>query len=117
VNPFVIYESLSSASSTSSSPVNTPVGTNLPNATNFPTVFDFARQLATFGSPIDKIVIHDDQEIDFYCKSGTRITYMLGNEQNAYTALSSASTHINIAKGTVEYVDLRFPGKIYIKSK
>jgi hypothetical protein len=122
VNTFMVYESLASnnvasAVSASALSTSTPIGTTLPNAKTFPSVFDFARQLSLFGSPVDKIVIQPDQEIDFFCKSGTRVTYMLGNEQNAYTALSSASSRINIAKGSIDYVDLRFPGKIYVKSK
>ena len=117
VNTFAVYEPIGTGVASSSSETNVRVGMILPNAVEFPTVFDFARQLATFGSSVATIVIHDDRTIDFYCKNGTRITYMLGDEQNAYTALSSASTHIDVAKGSVEYVDLRFPGKIYVKAK
>ena len=86
------------------------------NADTIPTVFDFARQLNTFGSPVISIVMHDG-EVDNNLTSGTRITYMLGHEQDAFTALVSARTNLNLADGSIEYVDLRFDGKVYLKKK
>ena len=47
--------------------------------------------------------------------SGTRITYVLGDEQNAFAALSSAQSDFNLSDGSVDYVDLRFDGKMYLK--
>ena len=48
---------------------------------------------------------------------GTRVTYVLGDEQNAFTALTSARDDLNLADGSLEYVDLRFDGKVYLKKK
>lgn len=94
--------------------VTAPVGGTLPNADKLPSAFDFARQLATFGSPVSSIVFHED-EVDDYLKSGTYIGYVLGDEQNAFTAFVSAHTNFNLADGSVDYIDLRFPGKVYVK--
>lgn len=108
VNSFAVYEPLAD--------VTTPIGSTLPNAEKFPATFDFARQLATFGSPVSAVVFHDD-EVDDYLASGSRVTYVLGEEQNAFTALASARANFNLADGSVDYIDLRFPGKVYLKKK
>ncbi|MBU6388581.1 hypothetical protein KGQ72_01760 [Patescibacteria group bacterium] len=107
VNAFILYES----------PANgNPIGSTLPNAQKLPAAFDFARELDTFGSPISAIVVRAD-EVDDYFQSGTRVTYVLGNEQNAFTALVSARGNLNLADGSLDYVDLRFDGKVYLKRK
>ncbi len=108
INPFVLYESLDASTS--------PIGSTLPFAKDFPSVFDFARHLATFGSAVTSVAIHDG-EVDDVLASGTRITYVLGHEQDAFTALVSARDKFNLADGSVEYVDLRFDGKMYLKKK
>ncbi|MGD0328264.1 MAG: hypothetical protein ABSB00_00950 [Minisyncoccia bacterium] len=108
INSFIVYESLLNDVS--------PIGSTLPNAEKFPPAFDFARQLGTFGSPVDYVVFRAD-EVDDYLASGTRITYVLGDEQNAYTALVSARNNFNLTDGSIEYIDLRFDGKMYLKKK
>lgn len=106
LNSFVVYEPLASGVD--------PIGTTLPHANKFPAMFDLARKLASFGSPVEKVVLRAD-EVDEYLASGTRVTYVLGGEENAYTALASARANFNLADGSLEYVDLRFPGKMYLK--
>ncbi|MSU74773.1 hypothetical protein EXS57_03285 [Candidatus Kaiserbacteria bacterium] len=86
------------------------------HANTIPQVFDFARQLDTQGSPVTKVIIRGD-EVDDYLASGTRVTYILGDEEKAFTALVSAHENLNLADGSVEYVDLRFDGKVYLKRK
>jgi len=108
LNSFMVYESFAHESS--------PVGSTLPNATDLPSVFDFARQLSTLGSPVISISFRND-EVDDYLASGTRITYVLGDEQNAFTALVSARANLNLADGSLDYVDVRFDGKVYSKKK
>jgi len=108
VNSFIVYESPAHESE--------PIGSTLPHAVKFPAAFDFARQLDTFGSPVSSVVFRED-EVDDFLSSGTRITYVLGHERNAFTALMSAREGFNLADGSVEYVDLRFDGKMYLKKK
>lgn len=93
-----------------------PLRATLSQATLLPGAFDFARQLATFGSPVSSIVIRES-EVDCYLASGTRITYVLGDEQGAFTSLVSARENLNLADGSLDYVDLRFDGKVYTKKK
>jgi len=117
------------ASSTATMPINTftlyrpladdaslPLHATLPDAALLPDAFAFTRQLAGFGSPADAVVIRGD-EVDILLASGTRVTYVLGHEQDAYSALLSARASFNLANGSVDYIDLRFPGKVYIKKK
>ncbi|MHB8709958.1 MAG: cell division protein FtsQ/DivIB [Minisyncoccota bacterium] len=109
INSFAVYGPLAAVG-------GSPIGSTLPNAEKLPAVFNFARQLGTLGSRVTSIVFRGD-EVDEYLASGTRITYVLGNEQNAFTALTSARANFNLADGSVSYLDLRFSGKIYLKKK
>lgn len=93
-----------------------PLRATLSLAALLPGAFDFARELSTFGSPVSSIVVRDG-EVSNFLASGTRVTYLLGDEQNAFTALVSARGNLNFADGSLEYVDLRFGGKIYLKRK
>lgn len=106
VNAFRVFEPVEASAST--------IGETLPNANLFPGIFDFARKLSLSGANVDVVAIHDGQ-VDDYLSSGTRVSYLLGGEQGAYTALKSASAQLNLADGSLEYVDLRFPGKVYLK--
>lgn len=93
-----------------------PLGSTLAHADQLPGTFDLARELATLGSAVSYIIIRGD-EVEDHLLSGTRIIYVLGNEQYAFAALVSAKDHINLADGSLEYVDLRFDGKVYTKKK
>ncbi|MBU6491124.1 hypothetical protein KGQ25_03185 [Patescibacteria group bacterium] len=113
LTPFVLFDSLAEGAVI-------PIGATLKDANRLPAVFDFARQVGTFGPAVAAIVIRGD-ETDFFLTSSTnaftgpRITYLLGDEQNALTALVSAKSQLNLSDPTLQYVDLRFSGKIYLK--
>lgn len=108
INSFTVFSVLSHP--------DNPIRSILPNAEKLPAAFNFARQLYSFDSPVSSIVFRTD-EVDDYLASGTRITYVLGDEQNAFTALRSARSDFNLADGSIEYIDLRFDGKMYLKKK
>lgn len=91
-----------------------PLRASLAHAEKLPAAFDFARQFAALGAPVVRIIVTGDEVSDVLA-SGTRITYVLGNEQNAFTALTSSRTNFNLTDGSVEYIDLRFDGKVYVK--
>ncbi|MDD3531039.1 MAG: hypothetical protein PHV99_00365 [Candidatus Pacebacteria bacterium] len=93
-----------------------PLHASIAHAGELPSLFDFARQLDTFGSPVSHVVLRDD-EVDDILESGTRITYVLGHEQSAFAALVSARDTLNLTNASIEYVDLRFDGKVYVKRK
>jgi hypothetical protein len=93
-----------------------PIGETIAYAQKLPATFDFARQLSTLGSPVTHVIIRGD-EVDNLLASGTRITYVLGHERDAFTALVSARDKFNLADGSIDYIDLRFDGKVYVKRK
>lgn len=109
LNNFVLYVPLAGET-------QEPLRATIAYAEKLPYAFDFARQLDTLGSPVTTVVIRDD-EVDDYLTSGTRITYVLGHENDAFTALVSARDNLNLADGSIDYVDLRFDGKVYLKKK
>jgi len=109
LNSFAVYQSLTASSSD-------PIGATLASASALPDAFAFARSLNDFGSPVESVVVRSD-EVDDLLASGTRITYVLGQEQQAYSALDSAKSTMDLSDGSVAYVDLRFPGDIYVKQE
>jgi len=109
INPFKVYVPLAGDTLE-------PIRATVANNEKLPSTFDFARQLSTLGVSVTHVVIRTD-EVDDYLSSGTRITYVLGDEQNAFTALISAKENFNLSDGSIEYIDLRFGGKMYIKRK
>lgn len=99
------------------------IGATLKDANQLPMVFDFARQLGLSGPPVRTVVIRGD-EVDFFFATSTygtaadlRVTYLLGDEQNSFAALVSAKSTLNLSDPSLQYVDLRFPGKVYLKKK
>lgn len=117
VNTFALYAPLDSARG---GPLTVsevePLRATLAQAERLPSVFDFARELTTLGSSVTRVILRGD-EVDNMLASGMRVTYVLGNEQNAFTALVSARENLNLADGSIDYVDLRFDGKAYVKRK
>ncbi|MDO8623847.1 MAG: hypothetical protein Q7R54_00620 [bacterium] len=101
-----------------------PLRATLAHAKQLPDLFDFARKVSEFGSPVVTIMLRDD-EVDLFLESGlsraesrgTRLTYVLGDEENAFSNLMSAKANLNLSDGSLLYVDLRFPGKVYLKRK
>ncbi|MDO8407938.1 MAG: hypothetical protein Q7S95_01735 [bacterium] len=117
LNAFILYAPLvgnSPRSSSGEAGAPEPLNATLADAVKLPDAFNFARQLSAFGTAASAVVIRGD-EADILLASGTRVTYVLGHEQDAYTALASARASFNLANGSVDYVDLRFPGKVYVK--
>lgn len=93
-----------------------PLGATIARAAELPGAFAFARRLADLGSPIAAVFIRGD-EVDDLLASGTRVTYVLGREEEAFSALISAKRDLDLSNGSLEYVDLRFSGKVYLKER
>lgn len=93
-----------------------PLRATIAHAEIVPHAFDFARQLDTLGGSVTQVILRGD-EVDDYLKSGTRIIYILGHENDAFTALVSARDNLNLSDGSIDYIDLRFDGKVYLKKK
>lgn len=108
-NSFLVYAPLVSE-------LSEPIRGTLTDAEKLPTTFDFARRVGTFGASVATIEINEG-EVNYYLDNGTRITYLLGQEQQAMTALVSAGSNTDLSDGSLDYVDLRFDGKVYLKRK
>lgn len=93
-----------------------PLRNTLTHHEALPNLFDFARKLADVGGVVRAIALSGD-EATLEFASGTRLIYVLGTEEATYTDLVSAGNHLNLESGTLEYLDLRFPGKVYLKKK
>jgi cell division septal protein FtsQ len=110
LSDLLVYAPTSAAASTS------PVGATVASADKLPAVFEFARDIAKLGADVASVVLRGD-EVDLYLPSGTRVTYVLGDEQGAYTLAVSAFPQLNLKDGSILYVDLRFSssGRVYFK--
>jgi len=108
VNPFLVHAPLD--------PTAEIRGQILPERERLPAAFNFARQLGSFGSSAISVAVATP-EATITLKKGTRVTYVLGKEEEAYAALTSAKEKVNLNDGSIDYVDLRFSGKVYLKRK
>jgi hypothetical protein len=90
------------------------LGAVIAQARSLPNVLQFVKILRAMGASIVKVVIHGD-EVDFYTQNNTRITYVLGREEMARQLAQSAFPALNVGDGSLEYIDLRFDGKVYFK--
>jgi hypothetical protein len=105
-----MYDSLAS----STNATNSPLGDTVAEASMLPNALELVKDIKSLGVPIVSLVLRGD-EADMYAQSGTRITYVLGTEQATAELATSAFPSLNLNDGSLEYVDLRFAGKVYYK--
>lgn len=89
-------------------------GVTIPHAEQLPALFNFAREVGTLGTRAYAVERSADAVV-VYLESGTHLIYRAGGEQAAFTALQSAKGSLDIADGSLSYVDLRFEGRLYLK--
>jgi cell division septal protein FtsQ len=104
----LIYSPLSATST------GTVIGSTVEQAADVPNILRFARSLQSLHADIQTVQIRGD-EVDLFVKSGTRITYVIGDEDAAAARAQAAFPQINLDDGSIDYVDLRFDGKVYFK--
>ncbi len=110
-----IYAPLAQASSSEAQvTASVPLGSHIIEAGMVPNALRFVKVIKSMGVPIVAFAIRVD-EADMYTQSGTRITYVLGREEMAKQLAESAFPSLNLGDGSLEYVDLRFDGKVYFK--
>lgn len=83
---------------------------------SLPQILSFVQSLETFGTPLTEVSIRGD-EVDLFAESGTRITFVLGQEEQALKDARAALPTLNLMDGSIDYIDLRFDGKVYLKRK
>ncbi|MEK7099624.1 MAG: hypothetical protein AAB883_00590 [Patescibacteria group bacterium] len=95
---------------------DTPVRAHVTYASALPGALKFVKGMRALGADIRSVTLRGD-EIDLHTKAGTRITYVIGKEGQAAMLAGTAFPSFKINDGSIEYVDLRFDNKIYIKRK
>jgi hypothetical protein len=96
-------------------PTDDPVGAHVAGAARIPDALRFARALQAIGAPVASIQLRGD-EADLYVVPGnTRLTYVIGREDAAYALAKASFPQLDLTGGSIDYVDLRFGGKVYYK--
>lgn len=93
-----------------------PLRTHVVGAERIPDILRFSRAIKSLGIPVHSIAIRGD-EADLYVPEGTRVTYVIGHEEEAAKGASASFPNLNLMDGSLEYVDLRFDGKVYLKRR
>jgi hypothetical protein len=78
-----------------------------------PDALKFVDTIRELGAPITDVSIQGDEAELWY--GGAKILYVLGREGDAALLAASAFPALKLTDGTIQYIDLRFPGKAYIK--
>lgn len=92
----------------------TPVTARISYASRIPEALRFIKAIQMLGANVVSVSFRAD-EADLYTEAGTRITYVLGREQEAAGIAASVFPQLALNDGSVSYVDLRFSGKAYFK--
>lgn len=91
-----------------------PIRHYVAEASKMADALKFVDAMRTLGAPVSALAIRGD-EADLWLNGPTKITYVLGHEQEAADVAASALPTLNLTNGSIQYVDLRFPGKAYVK--
>ena len=95
---------------------DSPLGATLDGATYLPQMLRFVKTLKSLGANITSVEIRGD-EADLYTTYGTRITYVLGREQQAASLAATAFPSLTLSNSSLLYVDLRFDSKVFFKKR
>lgn len=91
-----------------------PVGARVSQAERIPEALRLVKTLRGLGASITVLQLRGD-EADLLLESGTRLTYVLGKEEQAAALAAASFPTLALADGSIEYIDLRFERKIYVK--
>lgn len=93
---------------------NGPVRARVAYSSALPTALQFIKAMRGLNADIVSVTLRND-EIDLHTEGGTRITYVIGKEDLAATLAATTFPNLNLNDGSIQYVDLRFENKVYIK--
>lgn len=91
-----------------------PVRSHVLHAERITPVLTFIKALGELGVSVSSLEILAD-EANIYTPTHTRITYVLGREETALTLAKAVIPKLTLNDGSIQYLDLRFSGKAYIK--
>lgn len=93
-----------------------PVRAHVTQTDSLPKALRLAKAFRQLGANSAALALRGD-EADFYTLGGTRITYVIGREENAAALAASVFPKLQLNDGSVEYVDLRFETKVYLRKQ
>lgn len=91
-----------------------PLRGRVVGASYLPNLLQFVRAVKSLGIPVLSTAIQND-EAELFVSPTTRIKYVLGDEEEAARSAEAALPTLNLLDGSIEYADLRFEGKVYVK--
>lgn len=91
-----------------------PIRRVVVGAVYLPNLLEFTEAIKAFGVPVLSTFIEGD-EAELFVTPTTRIKYVLGKEEEAIKNAEAGFKDLNLLNGSIEYVDLRFDGKLYVK--
>ena len=109
--PFILFGTYDGALSP-----NSPLGGTIAGSHFIPDMLRFVKTVKSLGAPVTSAQIRGD-EADIYTVSGTRITYVLGREEQAASLAATSFPTLDVQGSSLLYIDLRFASKIYFKKK
>lgn len=93
---------------------DSPVRSHVAYASALPDALKFIKAMRGLGADIVSVTLRSD-EIDLHTEGGTRITYVIGKEGEAAILAATSFPDLDVNDGSIEYVDLRFQNKVYLK--
>lgn len=94
----------------------TPIRAHVTYASALPGALKFIKAMRGLGADISSVTLRGD-EIDLHTEAGTRITYVIGKEGEAAILAATSFPSLKLNDGSIEYIDLRFQNKVYLKRK
>lgn len=85
-------------------------------ASALPGALRFVKGMRALGADVRSVTLRGD-EIDLHTLAGTRITYVIGKEGQASILAATAFPTLDLNDGSIDYVDLRFDNKVYLKRR
>lgn len=107
-----LYAEIDSASTTESWPLRA----KMKDLEELPSVLKFVKELRTLAVVPVSLAVRAD-EVDLFIEGGTRITYVIGKEEEALRLAASVFPELPVHDGSILYLDLRFPDKVYLKRR
>lgn len=91
-----------------------PIRRVVVGAVHLPDLLEFTEAIKAFGVPVLSTFIQGD-EAELFVTPTTRLKYVLGKEEEAIKNAEAGFKDLDLLNGSIEYVDLRFEGKLYVK--
>jgi hypothetical protein len=107
-----LYAEIDSASSAA----DWPLRAKMKDLDELPNLLTFVKELKKLNVVPVSLGVRGD-EADVFVLGGTRITYVIGEEANAFQLAASTFPELPVNDGSILYVDLRFPDKVYLKRR